>query len=637
MIGVWSLVLWAVLAIASRADIAKTAADWKGFTKQSFELQGKKCFVVEPKVSAPGKPWVWRTSFPNYHPEVDLELIHNGFHVGFINCVSLLGADPALDLMDAFYDYVRKEWRLAERPALEAVSRGGLHAYRYAARRPERIAAIYADTPVMDLKSWPYQYPGAKPQVTDALNHYGFEDEAALIAYRGNPLDILPIIAKAKIPLRHVISLDDTVVPPEANTLEARRRLRELGHEMDVVTVESGDPAQSGHHFELPDIYGSVQFVMRHTHVLPKEREYFELRKGLANCQETFVKTRRGRIAFLGGSITHNRGWRDELMRYFKKRFPKTSFEFVAAGIPSMGSVPHAFRLETDVLKKGPIDLLFVEAAVNDASNIPEHPKWMLRGIEGVVRHAREANPMTDIVQMHFVMPSHMEAYHKGEVPVAIMQHEKVAQAYGCASLDLAREVTDRIDAGEFRWKEDFRNLHPSPYGQRVYANSMMRMLESGFRQGGTPRKHAVPEAMLDSRSYSAGRFGSLQEAKNLDGFTLVPSWTPTDKKTTRKGYVGVPALVATEAGSSFRFEFEGRGIGLLITSGPDAGVIEFSVDGGEFREVDTITRWSQSLHLPWAVILNDGLMNGPHSLVVRTTDKAPSRMALRVFQFLVN
>ncbi len=324
-------------------------------------------------------------------------------------------------------------------------------------------------------------------------------------------------------------------------------------------------------------------------------------------------------------------------MRYFRKRFPETTFEFVAAGIPSMGSVPHAFRLQGDVLAKGPVDLIFVEAAVNDASNIPGHPEWMLRGMEGVVRHVREANPMTDIVQMHFVMPSHMDAYRKGEVPVAVAQHERVAEAYGCVSLDLAREVTSRITAGEFTWKGEFRNLHPSPYGQQVYSNSMMRMLDAAFRRDDAPEKHQVPKAMLDSKSYSAGRFGPLGDAKDLKGFELVPSWTPGDRKGSRPGYVRVPALVAAEPEASFQYDFEGRGIGLLITSGPDAGVIEFSVDGADFREVDTITKWSRSLHLPWALILDDGLSDGPHSLRVRTTDHAEGRTALRVFRFLVN
>ena len=138
--------------------------------------------------------------------------------------------------------------------------------------------------------------------------------------------------------------------------------------------------------------------------VLPKSREYFDLRDGLANCRLKFEREKSGRIAFLGGSITAGGGWRVHLMKYFQEKFPQTKFEFIGAGIGSMGSVPHAFRLERDVLSKAPVDLLFVEAAVNDTSNTAD-PDHMLRGMEGVVRHMRMANSLTDIVHLHFVMP----------------------------------------------------------------------------------------------------------------------------------------------------------------------------------------------------------------------------------------
>ena len=62
-------------------------------------------------------------------------------------------------------------------------------------------------------------------------------------------------------------------------------------------------------------------------------------------------------------------GWREFLIAWLEKKSPDTKFDFIAAGIPSLGSVPHAFRLEDDVLSRGPVDLLFVEAAVNDATN----------------------------------------------------------------------------------------------------------------------------------------------------------------------------------------------------------------------------------------------------------------------------
>ena len=79
---------------------------------------------------------------------------------------------------------------------------------------------------------------------------------------------------------------------------------------------------------------------------LPKGHEYFDLRDGLGNCHLKFEREKTGRIAFLGGSITAMNGWRDHTIRYFEERFPDTKFEFISAGIGSLGSVPHAFRLE---------------------------------------------------------------------------------------------------------------------------------------------------------------------------------------------------------------------------------------------------------------------------------------------------
>jgi len=374
--------------------------------------------------------------------------------------------------------------------------------------------------------------------------------------------------------------------------------------------------------------------------VLPKGHEYYELRNGLANCYLKFEREKTGRIAFLGGSITAGGGWRDHVILYFQERFPQTEFDFISAGISSLGSVPHAFRLERDVLSKGPVDLLFVEAAVNDTSNTAD-PAHMLRGMEGVVRHLRMVNPMTDIVHLHFVMPPHMDDYNKGNVPVSIARHEKVAAAYGDVTLNLSLEVTDRINAGEFTWDKDFKGLHPSPFGHQLYANSIRRMTEAAFAKprpvGAKP--HPLP-APVDPKSYFRGRFGNISEARIVKGFAIEPSWKPTDNKGTRAGFVNVPALVGTEPGAEFEFSFDGTGVGLFITAGPDAGRVECSIDGGAYREIETFTRWSRSLHLPWAVILDDGLEDGRHTVKIRIAevhDPKATGTALRVFHLLLN
>jgi lysophospholipase L1-like esterase len=380
---------------------------------------------------------------------------------------------------------------------------------------------------------------------------------------------------------------------------------------------------------------------------LPKGHDYFELRDGLANCQDKFLREKTGRVVFLGGSITAGGAWRNHTCDFLSRKFPDTNFEFLNAGIGSMGSVPHAFRLERDVLSKGPVDLLFLEAAVNDTSNIPTQPEQMLRGMEGVVRHLRTVSPFTDIIQLHFVMEPHMEDYRAGRIPDSIDRHERVAVAYGNPSLNLAREVTDRIDAGEFTWAEDFQNLHPSPFGHRLYANSVARLLDAAFAKPlpASRRAHSLPAA-LDPLSYARGRLGALTLAEPRQGFSLVSSWKPAaDEKQrdgrpvgVREGFVNVPALVGTEPGAQFGFSFEGTGCGLFIASGPDAGRIECSVDGGAWRALDTSTRWSAGLHLPWALMLEDNLKAGPHTAQVRLSPtNAPGQSSLRVFHLLLN
>ncbi len=264
-----SILIFSHCALAAE-PVVTAASDWKGFTKQSFEFESHKSFVVVPNESAPGKPWVWRTSFPDFHAEVDVELVKDGFHIAHVDVVAMLGSDGALEIMDRFRDLVRSQWGLAEKSALEGVSRGGLHAYRYASTRPDKVACIYADTPVMDLKSWPLKADKTKGPYLDALKFYGFADEAALVAYQGNPLDLLEPIAKAKIPLRHVISTNDTVVPAEDNTLEAKRRLEKLGWTIDVLIVDPATTINGGHHFPLVGIPESVAFIKKHAGALGK-------------------------------------------------------------------------------------------------------------------------------------------------------------------------------------------------------------------------------------------------------------------------------------------------------------------------------------------------------------------------------
>ncbi|MCX6962631.1 MAG: GDSL-type esterase/lipase family protein [Verrucomicrobia bacterium] len=367
--------------------------------------------------------------------------------------------------------------------------------------------------------------------------------------------------------------------------------------------------------------------------------KFFDLRGGLANCRARFEQARCGRVAFLGGSITQSEGWRNLVMDSLRARFPETQFDFVAAGIGSLGSVPHAFRLESDVLSKGDIDLLIVEAAVNDTVNIPNDPDRMRRGMEGIVRHVRMANPLTDVIHLHFAMPEHLADYQEGRVPKAIAEHERIAEAYGNPSLHLSREVFERIRAGEFTWDRDFQDLHPSPFGHALYAAGVNRLLEAAWSGTGTmAAPHALPISPTDSASYFHGRFAPLEEARIVQGFQLVQRWIPDLPAKTRPGFVDVPALVASCPGAELRLLFHGTAAGILIASGPKTGVLDVSCDGGPLRRFETATAWSQDLYLPWTLILADDLPDAPHDLLLRLDRKYnPPAATLVICRILIN
>ena len=115
----------------------------------------------------------------------------------------------------------------------------------------------------MDFKTWPMAWKPSAGNWTKLKEYYGFASDQEAVAYKGNPIDQLAPIAKAKIPLRHVISLTDEhdtkIVPNDKNTLKAQRILKQMGHDIDVVVTPEG--------MKVPYAFDgeSVQFILLKT------------------------------------------------------------------------------------------------------------------------------------------------------------------------------------------------------------------------------------------------------------------------------------------------------------------------------------------------------------------------------------
>jgi len=356
-----------------------------------------------------------------------------------------------------------------------------------------------------------------------------------------------------------------------------------------------------------------------------------------SNTAEKLTKNEPVTVAFLGGSITNMEGWRGLVCNYLSKTYPQNKFKFINAGIPSLGSLPHAFRLQRDVLDSGKVDLLFVESAVNDHVNgTPEQTQK--RALEGIIRHALSKNPKTDIVLMAFADENKNEDFNKGTIPDEVKIHSDLAEYYHLPFINLALEVDKRIANGEFTWKTDFKDLHPSPFGQQLYFNTIKTFLEEN--QKNTKRVSAGIPKIIDKFAYTKGQYLNITAAGNLNTFSINKNWKPNDGIDTRTGFVNIPVLESTTRNSTFDLVFKGNAVGIAVLSGPDAGALHYRIDNGAEKMVDLYTQWSSGLHLPWYLLLADQLGAGEHKLSVRISDmhnQKSTGYACRIAYFLVN
>jgi len=389
----------------------------------------------------------------------------------------------------------------------------------------------------------------------------------------------------------------------------------------------------------------SVALMMLSTSVVADELpdvsdDHYHLRGSLTNSKFVFESTKRGHVAFIGGSITEMNGYRPLMSTYLQQQFPATQFTFTNAGIASTCSMTGAYRIQRDVLSKGPVDLLFIEFAVNDDQDAGFDFAHAVRGMEGMIAHVRRHNPKADIIVTHFANPGMMDRLRQGEMPVSMAAHNAVCKHHRISTNDLCSEITQLIDAKKTTWAM-YGGVHPKPYGNAICQSMLVKLLQQGWEKPVTRvTSHFQAASLFDTKSYVDGYFVSPQKAQRGTGWRFSePVWKEI-KGSFRNRFGGAPLLHGQKPGSEFRITFEGTFMGAFVLAGPDAGVVEVQVDGRPWRSVNFYHRHSRALHYPRTVVFAEDLKAGSHVLTVRiskATDARSQGWAIRIMEFAVN
>jgi pimeloyl-ACP methyl ester carboxylesterase len=198
-------------------------ASFHGFAEVDFALpgDGSACKIVFPKQAAPGNPWVWRALFWDHEPAFDVAMIEHGYHLVYCDVSPLWGAPAAVARWDKFHALAQKIG-LGPKPVLEGLSRGGAIIFNWAKVNPTKVAAIYGDNPLLDIRAFP-NTAEAQGSRRECFAAYGITEEQ-LADFKGSPIDGLEALAAARVPVFLVLGAKDDVVPiaKHADVLEGR-------------------------------------------------------------------------------------------------------------------------------------------------------------------------------------------------------------------------------------------------------------------------------------------------------------------------------------------------------------------------------------------------------------------------------
>ncbi len=296
------------------------------------------------------------------------------------------------------------------------------------------------------------------------------------------------------------------------------------------------------------------------------------------------------KIAYFGGSITAQAGWRPKTLAYFRKTYPDAKFSEINAAIGGTGSDLGVFRLQQDVLESKP-DLMFVEFATNDGGASPDQ---IFRCIEGIVRQTWRAAPDCDICFVYTLTEAAIAPMLEGKYQRSASAMEKVAEHYHIPSIHMGMEVAKLAKEGKLIWKAPLPktdeekaalgdkfvfapdSVHPHPEtGHELYLQAIVRSLGPINAASTKPGPHELG-APLIADNYENAKLVPISEATLSAGFTkLDPA-----KDAMAKSFPRLRDLHrASKPGETITFKFKGTRAALYDLMGPDCGQVIVTLD----------------------------------------------------------
>jgi hypothetical protein len=363
-------------------------------------------------------------------------------------------------------------------------------------------------------------------------------------------------------------------------------------------------------------------------------------RAGLPNFVARAEKGESLKVAYLGGSITAQPGWRIKSLELLKTTFPKATLTEINAAIGGTGSDLGVFRLKQDVLDRQP-DLLFVEFAVNDGAAAPEQ---IWRCMEGIVRQTWKARPECDICFVYTLVDNMAGTIAGGRFQRSASAMEKIADHYGIPTVHMGLEAVKLATQKKLVWKGKLPKtdaekaeagdviafspdgVHPFPEtGHELYRAAIARSLPAIQSASKGPGAHTLAEPFRPD-NYERAQLLSITQASLSDGFVKPDAATDRLAKSFANR---LPDLHrADQPGQKLTFKFKGTRCAIYDIIGPDCGQVTVTLDD---RQPIVVPRFDAycTYHRLATMVIGTELPDVVHTVTIEVHPDQPDKAAI--------
>lgn len=317
-------------------------------------------------------------------------------------------------------------------------------------------------------------------------------------------------------------------------------------------------------------------------------------------------------MAFLGGSITqgsvstqYTNCYAYLVFEWFVKRFPKTAFTYINAGVGGTTSQFGVARAEEDVLLYKP-DFVSIEFSVND-----DNTDFYRETYEGLVRriYGNVCEPAVLLI--------HNMCYDTGVS--AEEKHREVGAHYDLPSVSMKSAIYPQVISGAIEKRQITPDdLHPNTDGHALLAEVITDFMDKVYIQMGEEEQPArMPKPLTDNAYEQARRYQNHNSMPVCEGFTA----DTTFKKYVNDMFRG--GFTASEKGARIVFEVEGTEIAVQYRKSVrlPAPVAVAVVDGDEEHAVTLDANfdetWGDCLYIS---TLAHHISAGRHTVEIRLT-----------------